>query len=212
MAIEEITVEEMLVIITAIYVIITAGYVFLTALALSESKKQRKENRQSTWKMIKENRLQRMQDAELRTMLQDIDVTYGGNKHKIIVSFKGSHPIRNYNFLVKDSNGHEKKCESIKVNEWKKQGWQLLLHVDLQSFCGYIMALEKVKFYVNIRFESFLGRKWEYRFESADLLHHNVPEHKFVYAGEEPVIEGHEPEWFGLIDVIPPWRQKQRAK
>lgn len=201
------TIEQLAII---VLVIITGVYVVLTYLELKESKKQRFQDKRSTRQILSESRKQRLQDAEFRTMLKEVKVEYWKRPGKIDVQFEGSLPIRNWKFIIRHSKGNDKECIGKKiaphklVHEWGKR-----LCVDITPlFNGnndtHIFVREKFKLYVSVKFDSFLGHNWIYKFESIDLMMQTG----FKLVNAETEKSG--TFLFELVDVIPPWEQEQK--
>jgi len=172
----------------------------------------------TTRQMLEENRLQRLQDAEIRTMPKKMEITTASKKDTLLMTIFGGWPLSALPVVVVrdfrsirgsiqgdirgDTNKESKHLATIgKLIDDREDVY--LYHISLDELNLEKYGTEGFHLDVQVVIRSFLGHHFRFIFLSKKLLR---DEHSKLHLLElQPGVSG-----FLLVNVETPWDKEQK--
>jgi len=164
----------------------------------------------TTRQMLEENRLQRIQDAEIRTMPQEIHTALlYGHADTIFVEIQGVYPVTESSFEVKESGGNSMTTKGRVMGQWHEYpGGKILYWINVEKLNLEKYGTDKqFTLTVIVKFKSFLRNEYLIRFESEKLYRNSEGRLRLFKEKEDPETRWSE---FRIVEFIPPWEPEQK--
>lgn len=164
----------------------------------------------TTRQMLEENRLQRLQNAELRTMPQAIHAGLHGYENSIWVDIQGRYPVTESSFEIIESGGKSMTAKGKVLGKWrdpypggKVSYWINISELNLERYG----TDKQFTLTVIVRFKSFLRNDYLVRLESEELYRDSENKLHIFKKRDDPEVRHDD---FRIVEFIPPWEREQK--